>query len=66
MKGLCVLELVVMYPSPITVWVIAIVWRMRSLHSGMLRSWRTSDLAMHGLYQRNIAEQETRDLTESL
>lgn len=39
---------------------------MRSLHSGMLRSWRTSDLAMHRLYQRKMEEEETRSLTESL
>ena len=39
---------------------------MRSLHSGMLRSWRTSDLAMHRLYQRKMEEKETRSLTESL
>ena len=66
MKGLYVLESVVVCPPPFTVWITAfVVWRMRSLHSGILRSWRTSDLAMHGLYQRKI-EEETRDLTESL
>lgn len=32
----------------------------------MLRSWRTSDLAMHGLYQRKMEVKEIHSLTESL
>jgi len=64
MKGLCVLESVVIYPPPFTIWITAfVVWRMRSLHSD---AEELAHLAMHGLYQRKIEEEETRDLTESL